>query len=765
MIPQFSMKSAQPALGFLWRGVAVVVCFWVVGLSAAAEKAFTEQDREHWAFQAVKRPHVPVTAKQGANPIDAFIDVKLKEKGLDRNAPADRRTWLRRASLDLVGLPPTLEEIEAFLKDESADAYGAAVDRMLASPRYGERWARHWLDLARYAESEGFKADETRPNVWRYRDYVINSFNDDKPYDRFVQEQIAGDEMWPESAEAKIATGFNRHYPDESNARNLMQRRQDILNDITDTVGAVFTGLTYGCARCHDHKFDPILQSDYFRLQAFFANAAADDNISLAGVYDTALYRMRMTDWEQQTKGIRDEMESIAAPIRQQIIQDHVDKYPAEIQAALAKPKSERSPYECQMAAKAMAYVGPNSHQYIAADSYVIQKLKGETRARWDKLTDELEKFRRLHPGQMVAAAGVVDLSDEAPTTYLLKRGNWDAPKEREIEPGFLTLISAKPADIIKPAALKSTGRRTALAKLLTDPANPLTARVMVNRLWHYHFGRGIVGTPSDFGLKGERPTHPELHDWLASEFVKNGWSMKYMHRLIMTSETYKQASVSRRDGVAVDPEDKLLWRFPRHRLEGETIRDEALAVAGMLNTKMGGPSVFPELPVGLEGRGGWKVTAQKEERNRRSVYVFVRRNTRYPMFETFDMPDTHESCARRNVTTSPLQALTMLNDKISLEWAENFAGRVLKIAGDDEGKQIEIAYELALARKPAADESAILKRFFVEHAKVVKERVVEDDPVSLPVGFPKEGDKVSGATLVDFCHALLNSNEFVYVN
>jgi hypothetical protein len=380
-------------------------------------------------------------------------------------------------------------------------------------------------------------------------------------------------------------------------------------------------------------------------------------------------------------------------------------------------------------------------------------------------LKSMLKEFDALHPGEIPIATGIVDLGDEAPKTYLLKRGNWDAPKELEIEPGFLKLVSAKPADIVKPAGLKTTGRRTALAKLLTDPANPLTARVMVNRIWHYHFGRGIVGTPSDFGLKGERPTHPELLDWLANEFVKSGWSMKYMHRLIITSETYKQASLSRAEAVKIDPDDKLLWRFPRHRLEGEVIRDSALAVSGLLNTKMGGPSVFPELPAGLEGRGGWKVTKEDEERNRRSVYVFVRRNTRYPMFETFDMPDTHESCARRNVTTSPLQALTMLNDNLTIEWAESFAGRVLKAAGNDEARQVKAAYELALAREPKREEVEMVKRFFAEHSKIVKERVVEDEAVSLPSGFPEGGDNVAGATLVDFCHALLNSNEFVYVN
>jgi hypothetical protein len=757
------MKSAQPSLGFLSRGIAVAVCLCAAISLSAAEKSFTEKDREHWAFQPVKRPQLP-SAGESKNPIDAFVDAKLKEKNLSRSPLADRRTWLRRASLDLLGLPPTPEEVDAFLKDDSTDPYGAAVDRMLASPRYGERWARHWLDLARYAESEGFKADETRPNAWRYRDYVIKSFNDDKPYDRFVQEQIAGDEMWPESAEAKVATGFNRHYPDESNARNLMQRRQEILNDITDTVGAVFTGLTYGCARCHDHKFDPILQSDYYRLQAFFANAAADDNIALADRDAMAEYNRKLAIWEEKTKDIREELEKIAAPKRREIIRDYVDKYPPEIQAALAKTAGDRSAYECQMVAKAELYLNPKSHQYLAPDSAIAGKLRGDAKKRWDELHDKLDEFKSLHPGPMPIGTGMVDLSDTAPKTYLLKRGNYDAPKD-EVQPGFLTLISAKPTDIVKPAVLKSTGRRTALAKLLTDAQNPLTARVMVNRIWHYHFGRGIVGTPSDFGMKGDRPTHPELLDWLASEFVNNGWSIKYMHRLIMTSETYKQGSSSRAEAVAIDPEDKWLWRFPRHRLEGETIRDEALAISGMLNTKMGGPSVFPELPVGLEGRGDWKVTPDKEERNRRSVYVFVRRNTRYPMFETFDMPDTHESCARRMVTTSPLQALTMLNDKVSLEWAENFAARVLKESGDDEEKQIRAAYQFALARSPSADETALVKRFFAEHAKIVKERVIEDEPVSVPVSFPKDGDKVAGATLVDFCHTLLNSNEFVYMN
>lgn len=746
----------------------ITVALWVFTFAgflpwARAEKAFTAEDRAHWAFQKVQRPEVP-PAKAGANPIDAFIDEKLAAQKLSRNPPADRRTWLRRASLDLTGLPPALEELKSFLNDTSADAYTAAIDRLLASPRYGERWARHWLDLARYAESEGFKADETRPNAWRYRDYVIRSFNSDKPYDRFVQEQIAGDELWPNDPDAKIATGFNRHYPDESNARNLMQRRQEILNDITDTVGAVFTGLTYGCARCHDHKFDPILQSDYYRLQAFFANAAADDNIPIADAKALADYKAKLAVWEEKTKSIREELDRLAEPKRREVIKDYVDKYPPEIQAALARPAEERSPFECQMVAKAELYLNPKSHQYLASDKAVAGKLRGEARKRWDELQDQLDQFASLHPGEMPIATGIVDLSAQAPKTHVLKRGNWDGAQE-EVEPGFLKLISTRPAEIVQPAALHSTGRRTALAKLLTDPANPLTARVMVNRVWHYHFGRGLVGTPSDFGLKGDRPTHPELLDWLTTEFIKSGWSLKALHRAIMTSKTYQQASTSRAEAAAIDPENKLLWRYSRHRLEGEAIRDEALAVSGLLNPKMGGPSVFPELPEGLEGRGGWNVTRDPAERNRRSIYVFVRRNTRYPMFETFDMPDTHESCARRNVTTSPLQALSMLNDKVSVEWAQGFAARVQKLAGSDFAKQVHAAYELAFSRPPSAEEEQIVARFFKQHSKIVKERAIEEEPLALPANFPGDGDRISGATLVDFCHALLNSNEFVYVN
>ena len=735
---------------------------------AAEERPFTERDRRHWAFQPVARPEPPAVrnSKWVKNSIDAFV-LSAQESGQISPAPmADKLTLLRRASLDLTGLPPTPQDIEMFLADNSPEAYAKVVDRLLASPRYGERWARHWLDLARYAESEGFKSDETRPNAWRYRDYVIQSFNADKPYDRFVKEQIAGDELWPDDPAALVATSFNRHYPDESNARNLMQRRQEILNDIPDTVGAVFTGMTYACARCHDHKFDPILQTDYYRLQAFFANTAARDDVPLVESKTLTSHRARLAVWEEKTKALRDELDAIEAPHRHAIIKDYVDKYPDEIQAILKKPEAERNPFERQMAWKAKQYLDPKSHEYLADSAAVAGKLKGDAKARWQELREQLEASGQ--PGPIPVGSAMTDLGADAPKTFLLNRGFYDKPKD-EVEPGLLKILYSKPASLppASPASgANSSGRRTALANLLTDPKNPLTARVMVNRVWQHHFGRGIVGTPSDYGLKGEAPTHPQLLDWLAGEFVRNGWSLKSLHRLIMTSSTYQQSSTHRDTTAKVDPQNKLLWRYPRQRLEGEVIRDASLAVAGMLNPRMGGPSVFPELPAGMPTpRGGWKVSADSDERNRRSVYVFVRRNTRYPMFDSFDMPDPHESCPRRNVTTSPIQALTLLNSRLTLEWAQGFAGRVLDNGGPELKIQIDVAYRLAYGRSPEKAERKTAEEFFRSHRALLAERADRSEPLAMPAGVSESVEPLHAAALVDFCHALLNANEFVYRN
>ena len=650
----------------------------------------------------------------------------------------------------MTGLAPTPDEVAAFLADNSPQAFERVVDRLLASPHYGERWGRHWLDLARFAESEGFKADEARPTAWRYRDYVIQAFNTDKPYNRFVQEQIAGDEMWPASAEARVATGFQRHYPDESNARNLMQRRQEILDDITDTTGAVFMGLTFGCARCHTHKFDPILHKDYYRLQAFFANTAADDQVPMLSTDELAAYKARKAVWETETAGVRAQIAALLRPVKQRNIQDYFDKYPPEVQAMITKAPTERSAYETQMWAKAKPYLE-------MSDADAARQIRGEPKKLYESLKAELDRFP--NPGELPTGMGMHDLGRVAPATHVLAVGAYNAPLE-EVQPGFLTMLDPRPAVVAAPAGNASTGRRTALAKWLTDAANPLTARVMVNRIWHYHFGRGIAGTPSDLGIMGERPTHPELLDWLASEFVKQGWSIKSMHKLIMLSAVYQQSSEFRKDAAAIDPSNRLLWSFNRQRLESEVIRDSSLEVAGLLNLKSGGPSVYPELPTGMATpRGGWK-TSNTDDANRRSVYIFVKRNARYPMMEALDMPDTHESCSRREVTTTAPQALTMLNDKVSLEWAQALAARAL-VSPDPVGRVFELAY----SRAPDGWEKDTVATFLEKQKLVIAARQAAGQPVALPSKMPAELSPQAAAAFVDFCQMMLNSNEFVYRN
>jgi Protein of unknown function (DUF1553)/Protein of unknown function (DUF1549) len=737
--------------------ILLLASVFTISFLPAQDKSFTPAQRKYWAFQPVVRPVLPSVQGRVNEPIDAFITAKLQAKGLKLSPEADRVTLLRRITFDLVGLPPTPSEVDAFVADKSPDAYEKVVNRLLDSPHYGERWARHWLDLARYAESEGFKSDETRPNAWRYRDYVINSFNENKPYNLFVKEQIAGDELWPNNPWARVATAFNRHYPDESNARNLMQRRQEILSDITDTVGSTFLAMTYGCARCHDHKFDPILHTDYYRLQAFFANTTADDQIPMLAPEQMDRYRVQKAAWDEKTKPVRDQIAAFLEPKKQKILKEFVEKYPSEIQDIIAKPPASRTPFEWQMYAKAKPYL-------TIDDDAASKALSKDEHKKYDALLAELKQYSNIDPGEEPLGIGMRDLSVKAPPTNRLNVGAWDAPLE-EVQPGFLSIIGPGQPRIVSPAGENSTGRRTALANWIASPENPLTARVMVNRIWSYHFGQGIAPSPSDFGVMGGKPSHPELLDWLASEFVRSGWDIKKMHRLIVTSKTYRQSSAFSETAGKEDPRDKLLWRFPRERLEGEAIRDAALSVSGLLYDRTGGPSVFPELPEGAgKPRGGWKVS-DPAERNRRSVYIFVRRNARYPMMEAFDMPDTHESCGRRNQTITAPQAMSLLNGKVSLEWAQAFAGRVLKDAGPDLNSQIDDAYRLAYGRHADGIEKDTVLTFFARQKSLIAERLSSGQKLALPSSLPSDYDRAQAATLVDFCHMLLNSNEFVYRN
>ena len=728
------MRSVRFGVWVLAAGAVFAVGVW----AESSSKPFTAAQRNWWSLQRVAKPSSP-TVKNTAwvrSPIDSFVLAKLEDRGIAPNLRADKVTLIRRAYLTMTGMPPAPEEVQAFLVDESAGAFEKVVDRLLASPHYGERWARHWLDLARYADSEGFKADETRPNVWRYRDYVIRAFNSDKPYDRFVLEQLAGEELFPGDADALAATGFNRNFPDEYNAANIEQRRQELLNDITDTTASTFMGLTFACARCHDHKYDPILQKDYYRLQAFFSNVRIEDGMVLDSPERQLKFREREQVWLEATAKVREEIDAVIKPAYDKFHDERMSRFPEEIQAILKMPANERNPFQWQMYHKAKT-------QVTFTEAEIAARLKGADKERYHALKMELAKFDHLRPAPLQITQGIVDAGSEAPKTYMLSGGAYTNRAE-EVAPGFLSILDEKPADIAAVPNAASTGRRAALAKWIASAENPLTARVMANRIWHYQFGRGIAGTPSDFGMMGERPVNKELLDYLAARLVELGWSVKKLNREILLSSTWQQSSDARADAMEEDAGNKLSWRYNRRRLEGESIRDSMLAVSGALNGKMYGPGVFPPLPPGMVTRGGWKSHEDAEDANRRSVYVFVRRNTRYPMFETFDMPDTHESCARRNVTVSPTQALELLNSEVVMGWARALSKRVRNDAGLTPEGQVERAWKLVYQRPPTEKELASGLAFLQRQSRIV----------------PQPEDAFN-----DFCHMLLNSNEFVYVN
>lgn len=695
----------------------------------SAQQKSTQSATISWAFQTPIRPLLPVIKNRAwvRNPIDNFILAKLEKQGLSPGAEANRGQLIRRLSFDLTGLPPTPDEVDGFVNDAAPGAYERVVDRLLASPRYGERWAMYWLDLVRYAESDGFRADDVRPNAWRYRDYVIRALNQDKPYDRFIREQIAGDELYPDDPEALIATGFHSNVPYEFNSRLLELRRQEILNDMTDTTGQVFLGLTVGCARCHDHKFDPISQKDYYRMQAFYAAFWARDDVVAARPAEIAKRQEKLAALQTQTAPIQKRMQVLEEPVRRQLIYREKIKFPAPVQEAWDTSPEKRTPLQKQLAGLLGKQLQVKRDQMVKAMTPQVQK-------EWQGLAEQLARIEVTKPSTLPVTQGVTDIGPEAPPTFVLHRGDLQR-KRGKVEPGYPSIIDSKPANIPPiTSESRTTGRRAALARWLTDKNNPLTARVMVNRLWQHHFGKGIVGTPGDFGAMGEKPSHPELLDWLAREFADIGWSLKAMHRLMVTSATYRQATEWRKDAAKVDPDNRLLWRMNRRRLEGEALRDAMLAVGGQLNLQAGGPSIYPELPAELEKpRGGWPVNKEVRERNRRSIYVFVKRNMRFPFFAIMDAPDTNETCSRRHVSTSAPQALMLVNGKFTLDMAKMLAERV---AGErDTGKTVDRVYRMALGRPPDAKELALALAFLQE------------------------------ATTVDLCHVVLNLNEFAYVD
>lgn len=735
---------------FFGSPLVVSVCL-LLGVSLTAD---VSRKVGHWAFRSVRSTTPPEMVSQGGvHPVDAFVLARLERRGLSLSPEASRETLIRRLTIDLHGIPSLPEEVERFVADSRPDAYERLIDRLLASPRYGERWARHWLDLVRYSESDGFKTDAIRPFAWRYRDYVIRALNADKPYDRFITEQLAGDEITPVTGDALVATGFLRLWAWECNNRVLPLLWQRILNDVTDVTGQTFLGLTVACARCHDHKIDPISRKDYHALMAFFAGMGPHDDLPVGTTAEIDDYHRALRVWEDETRELRSEVESFKRPYFRQAQRDGAKKFPESVQRIVAKPPEERSDWEKQI----MLIGGP---ELMVSQGELESVMPKDVREKWDALKERLAVFEKRRP-KFPLARGVRDMSASPPPTRIS-----DDPSAMVVEPGVLPVLGESAISV--EALPRSSGRRTTLARWIASRANPLTSRVLVNRLWQHHFGRGLVATPSDFGLQVQPPTHPELLDWLSNEFVSRGWSLKSMHRLILTSATYRQ-SVSHENplGSSVDPDNRLLWRQNMRRVEAEVLRDSVLATSGDLDFRMYGESVYPRLPEGLNAQYVWKPTAELAERDRRSVYLVVKRNMHLPLLKAFDVPDNHGSCARRQVTTTAPQALMLLNGQWTLKKARAFAGRLLTecAEGGDYGRfVIDRAYRLVYGRGPTARETKMAREFLDAQAAIIDERIAGES-VALPPRIPKGVEPAWAAALVDYCHSLWNTNEFIYVD
>ena len=737
-----------------------------------------------WAFQPLSNPTIPATVRSNyaiKTPIDAFVAGKLAEKSLDAAPAADRVTLIRRATYDLLGLPPTPQDIEAFAKDRSPDAFDRLIERLLASPRYGEQWGRHWLDVVRYADTDGYSNDYERPNAWRYRDYVIRSFNADKPYNQFILEQIAGDELDPSKPENLIAVGMLRSGPWEHTAMSVAAvTRQLFLDDVTHNVGATYLGLTVGCARCHDHKFDPIPTKDYYSLQSVYAPVQFENRkVAFLPVENTQ-------DFEKEIARVNDTLKALQKRLREMI-----GKHDRAVNAWL-KEKGFAALKDVPFGQRPLKEFGLTPTE--SSTEKVLRK-------RVDYCQRELERYQ---PKAFSVSSGGMEKPVPTPVLNVLVGGSIESPGE-SVRPGILNAV-LKRGHIDYAASEKQiipetdSGRRLALARWVASSENPLTARVIVNRVWQWHFGEGLVATPNNFGKMGKKPTYPELLDWLARYLIDHNWSLKDLHRVIMRSAAYQQGAVhpDLERVKKVDSEEKLLSHFPARRLTGEELRDSMLFAAGELSNTLGGPPVFPEINMeaALQPRHimgslapPYKPSRTREQRNRRTIYTAQIRTLINPMLQVFNEPSTDLSCERRDSTTVTPQAFTLLNSQFANDCALAMAARLSK-SHSKPAEQVAEAFRLAYGRLPTSQEKTLSLKHLDEMAKrqrvstpakfELPKSVVQpmiEEITGEPFDFEEEWD-ISGyeynlraaevtpevRALADLCLVLLNSNEFVYV-
>lgn len=667
-------------------------------------RSFSEEDRNWWAFQPVKKAAPPTKLRNPEwcrNDIDWFIAARQDQQQCTPAPEAERRALIRRIYFDLIGLPPTPEEIQTFEQSTDPLAYEKLVDDLLSRPEYGERWARHWLDLVRYAESDGFRADDFRPQTWRYRDYVIQSLNDDKPYDRFVQEQLAGDELFPDDPAALTATGFLRHGIYEYNSSDVRGQWDNMLNEMTDVVGDVFFGLGFQCARCHDHKYDPILQKDYFQLRAFFEPVLPRDDLVVASPKEIAEFDAKQTLYREKTNEVQNRLTVLLREHLDLAEKTAVKRYPDDVQEMIRKAPAERIPLEEQLVQLAW-------RQVLLEYERIDNRIKGAAKDEVLAVRRELATFDSFKPEPLPQPMMVTDVGRSAPPTIIPKR-------KVEVSPGFLTILEPNLPTIVPPDNVPgTTGRRAALARWLTRPENPLSARVIVNRVWQYHFSRGLATNSSDFGKLGDAPTHPELLDWLTARFLEKGWRLKDLHRLIVTSATYRQSASHPQlaEFQLKDPSNRWYWRGNVRRLDAEQIRDSILFVTGKLNPKRGGPSVLADLP-------------------RRSIYTRVMRNSRDPLLDVFDLPLFFSSASSRDTTTSPVQSLLLINSQTMLMHARHLRQQVLSKTSlnNDSASLVERLWWTVLGRSPRPEERAAALTFLREQSR----RINGEDENGIP--------------------------------
>ncbi len=755
------------------RSTCGTICLLVVGLAlsgagAPAADGTADSSPKHWAFVLPHPPKLPAMAdaRWAKNPIDCFVKARMDAAGVKPVAAADRPTLIRRLFLDLTGLPPSPEEVKSFVEDRSPDAVARLVDRLLASPRYGERLARHWLDVVRYADTNGYERDGAKPSVWRYRDYVIDAFNRDEPFDRFVTEQLAGDELEGADARAQIATTFLRLGTWDDEPADPGVDRYDQLDDVLGTTATAFLGLTLRCARCHDHKFEPFTQADYYRMLAVFEPLKRPqdnrtDHDRLVGTEsELATYRARLAQSDTQFAAIWARIEGLIRPEIDRVLAEResprdgkgaapLTAWARAIVAAVRTAASRRT--------EAQWVLVRGVARQIAAEASAL--APEEVKAALKPLDARLGTVLAERPAEPPHAYIWYEDGPKAPATHILRRGDPARPGAI-VEPAAPSVLGMAPQDPPRPTP-RSTGRRLWLARWLTAPANPLTARVIVNRIWQFHFGEGLVASSNDFGVMGEAPSHPELLDWLACELVASGWKLKPLTRMIVLSQTYQLASTFDPDASRHDPGNKLLWRWRERRLEAEAVRDSILAVSGGLNSRMAGPGIYPTLPQAvLAGQSrpgdGWG-KSDEHEQSRRSVYIFAKRSLAVPELELLDTPDSTSSCERRVVSTTGPQALTFLNGSFIHEQARQFAARLVREAGNAKGAQVYRAFELALARAPRDDELQAAAVFLDR-----QERQIQADQAANSVA--ERTMDARRRALEAFCLVVLNINEFVSI-